>query len=284
MNGKNTCRNAPDKTKKWIKKENKGMRKTNLRKRIITVAAAGLVVAQAAMPVMAAQTNNNMDKKDDSTEYTEVELKANGHTRFGVFESADAVAAGQVSFEVPLYVTMAATNGTDKMTLPAEGEYYIRNTAADGKTNPIGVIGLRTEDLAGGWNVVENNPQTDKQMTFKLGGYTFTGNTNEFYTAGNWVEKAADLKGVASTFVNPTGGLVGFAGKPGLVKIEDKMTIPMESTIKNETNRTNSKTAGVFKVIYTVVGVDPATNQPKANTYVGDNKATAEVFWQNADH
>lgn len=256
------------------------MRKTNLTKRIITVAAAGLVVAQAAMPVMAAQTNNGMDKLDKSPEYTADQLKANGHTTFGVFESKTAVVSGQVSFEVPLYVTMAATNGTDKMTLPKEGEYYIKNTAKNPTDEPIGVVGLKTEALQGGWTVVKATPADKKEMTFKLGGYQFEKADNVFYTPDNWKDKATTV----TTFVNPTGGAGVNAGQPGLVPITDKVTIPMESDIANVQDRENTKTAGVFKVIYTVASVDKETNQPKANTYVGDNEETAKVYWKGANN
>ena len=260
------------------------MRKNNM---LASAVLTTMAVMQLAMPVMAAQTNNSMEKLDNTDAvYTEKDLVANGHTTFGVFESGSKVSDKQVSFEVPLYVTMAATTGTDKMTLPKEGSYYIENTVDDAANNPIGVVGLEVKAVEGSkWNVVgfTSTPVEKTDMTFKLGGYPFDSQSEVFYTRDKWNDTTTYPKNAnKTTFVDPMGGKGDKDGKFGLIPITGKLVIPMESKIKSETNRADSQTTGVFKVVYTVAMVDPATNQPMASTYVGDSQQEATVYYKDA--
>ena len=252
------------------------------KKMLASAVLTTMAVMQLAMPVMAAQTNNGMEKLDKDTDvYTQKELTANGHTTFGVFESADKVSDKQVSFEVPLYVTMAAEKGKTAMTLPKADSYYIENTVEDAAKNPIGVVGLEVKEVEGNkWQIVGAGTAAKQyDMSFKLGGYTFDKINEVFYSMKDW--KTATKNAAKTTFVDPQGGKgTTYKDQPGLIPITGKTTIPMESTIANIDNRQNSQTAGVFKVVYTVAMVDPDTNQPMASTYVGDSKVGATEYYK----
>ena len=134
---------------------------------VLTTAA----MLQVAMPVFAANQSNGSPETDRAA-----------HTLFGVMESEKDV-SGQVSFEVPLYVTMAAVSEKTNMAVPSKEAYYIENTSksiinADGKeeaTEPIAVVGMSVEGKSGGWNIVEysTDPTENTDMTFKLANIEF---------------------------------------------------------------------------------------------------------------
>ena len=140
---------------------------------VLTTAA----IVQMAMPAFAADQSNGSPETNKAA-----------HTQFGVIESSKDV-SGQVSFEVPLYVTMAAVSNKDKMAVPSKDAYYIENTSksivnADGTeepTEPIGVTNMEVKGLNGGWSIVAVAPTTATgptdpkahQMTFILGGEVF---------------------------------------------------------------------------------------------------------------
>lgn len=283
------------------------MRKNNLKKRVITIAVAGLMVAQAAMPVMAAPTNNAMEKLDkDANAYTEKELMANGHTTFGVFESGSKVSDKQVSFEVPLYVTMAAVKGQNEMTLPSKGSYYIENTVTDPQKNPIGLVGLKADKYAGSkWSIVNNEADVKAQydMTFVLDKYKFTNELDnnmelDFYNWKNWdtnglVDKKStsfvlavgDANAVGDTEAKKKVQLKQITGKQdvdltSVITATNKTGAAVGSVATNaEWNRADSQTTNVFKVTYTVALVDPTTGQPMASTYVGDSEVGAKEYY-----
>lgn len=246
---------------------------------LTTAALAALVAAQMAMPVMAAETNNKLDKKDTSTEYNADDLKNNGHTTFGVIE-ADKVGTNQLSVEVPLYVTMAATSNTTDMLVPTE--YEIKNTGKavyddNGayKEGNIGVTKISTSAVENTWTIVASDAdiQNDaKKMTFSLGNHTLTsadaGLYNDYKTVTN----------VNSQFVNVTDS--NHPENNALKPIEpgkDKGLKPaIASKIASVDRSTGTgKTVGVVKVKYEFAALD-ADNKPiTATTYVGDNRTDA---------
>ena len=146
-----------------------------IKKALATGVLTTAAMLQAAMPVFAANQSNGSPETDRAA-----------HTLFGVMESEKDV-SGQVSFEVPLYVTMAAVSKKTNMAVPSKEAYYIENTSksiinADGKeeaTEPIAVVGMSVEGKSGGWDIVEYSTDltlpaaTDKQMTFKLANIEF---------------------------------------------------------------------------------------------------------------
>lgn len=119
----------------------------NHRRIVATALLTATAMMQLTTTALAAKTDNAAtDTRSDSYNNT-------AHTTFGVIET-DKDVSGQVSYEVPLYVTMAATPGRNNMLLPEAKEYYIENTSpdiVDGKnpieTNPIGVTSLKVTGL-----------------------------------------------------------------------------------------------------------------------------------------
>ncbi len=120
---------------------------------------AGALAAQAGMPALAAYTADNNPYGDQ-------------HTTFGVRETNETTLPGQVSFQVPLYVTMVAQKGTTNMAVPSN--YKIQNNALsdNNKLNEIGVVRVTAEHLGSDWSVLDQDqtPATRKEMTFKMGG------------------------------------------------------------------------------------------------------------------
>lgn len=263
---------------------------------VMTGVTAALAAMQICSVAMAKETNNSAANNNGNPDYDNV-----AHTTFGVIET-DKDVSGQVSFEVPLYVTMAAVANKDNMLLPTD--YAIENTSGSIKdgatvidTNPIGVTSIKVQTIPNNtWSVVAKKMKDDdatkvdvsktftqdatgdKQMTFTLGGIDFAAMT----TSGNQTlydntDGATSWKKVftkSNTFVK----YQEYAGNTtGLAKIgrgADKLNIDMESLIKNSAGRKEENgghTTGVFKVMYTLAKVD-ANGQPQtAAVYAGDN-------------
>ena len=251
-----------------------------------TAAIAALAAAQMAMPAMAATTNNGKENLGDKNNAALTEnLKNDGHTLFSVFETNKDV-GGQVSFTVPLYVTMAAKDKATSMIVP-DG-YYIENNGE----KPIGITGMEVETFAK-WKITKDTAPTKYDMTFSLNekgkdeatSFKFPEQAQNtkvtLFDRTNWKNAGGTdgagkdniLQGVENFFFSAQNDYQ----KPGFKKIEGKMDLQMASTIKQDT-RVDSKTVPAFKVTYTLSELDN-DGQPKTSTYVGDDKgqATAEV-------
>lgn len=243
-----------------------------------TAAIAALAAAQMAMPAMAAITNNGKENLGDKNNAALTEnLKKDGHTLFSVFETNKEV-GGQVSFTVPLYVTMAAKDQQTKMIVP-DG-YYIENNGE----KPIGITGMEVETF-GKW-AIKTTAAAKYDMTFSLQEKgkkeksKFAFPEQPLNTKKKLFDRV-DFK-TATVLQNQNAENFFFSAQevynqPGFKKIEGKMDLEMESNIINEA-RTDSKTVPAFKVTYTLSELDDE-GQPKSSTYVGDDKdqATAEV-------
>lgn len=259
-----------------------------------TAAIAALAAAQMAMPAMAATTNNGKENLGDKNNAALTEnLKKDGHTLFSVFET-DKELAGQVSFTVPLYVTMAAKNNEDAMVVP-EG-YFIENNGNEA----IGITGIAVRTY-GQWSIVDANPTGDHQMTFSLNKkngvatekFTFPklpdNKETTLFSRNDWKKEAAGethgagfndlLKGKEYFFFSDKT-MYG-ANNPGFKPITGKMELEMASEIDVAT-RNDTKTVPAFQVTYTLSALD-AQGQPKSSTYIGDDKdqAMAEVVGVN---
>ena len=251
------------------------MKKRNF---LTTAALAALVAAQMAMPVMAAETNNKLDKKDNSTEYEAADLKNNGHTTFGVIE-ADKVGTNQLSVEVPLYVTMAATSNTTDMLVPTE--YEIKNTGKavydnQGKyiAGNIGVTKITTSAVENStWTIVANDAAINgdvKKMTFSLGNHALTAATGTVYDDYKTVDN------VNSQFVTSDGQTLDNNTLKPIQPGDAGLKPNIESKIAFADRKSGTgKTVGVVKVKYEFAALDDANKPITATTYVGDNRTDA---------
>ena len=269
------------------------------KKRILATAVlTTAAVMQLMTTAMAKETSNSAtDSRSDSYSNT-------AHTTFGVIET-DQDVSGQVSFEVPLFVTMAATPGRHNMLLPTEDQYYIENTSGDIKdadtvieTNPIGVTSVIVKGLpTNTWEIVgtkftdaSKDKNDNHKMTFtiaemdlvKAGG---TSLKNQFETI--LYDNSATTTGwkqlqTKNQFVNIgdydiNGDQTAWGNS--LVKIgrkADRIKIKLDSTIANlekkeRANNGNTASTGLFKVQYTLAALDK-NGQPKlAAVYAGDD-------------
>ena len=248
-----------------------------------SAALAAIIAAQAAMPAMAAYTADNNPYGDQ-------------HTTFGVRETDADTLPGQVSFQVPLYVTMVARKGQTKMDVP--DNYKIQNNAVStaNNLNEIGVVKVTAEHLGSDWKVKEAAADS-KDMTFKLGGLDLAKKLNKKDT-GDYEAAVSELtaKGDKNVVFDVSGktaddytkALNPFAGTKFVTAAGDNVNpiaadggnvvYTLESDITNETSRAGKEdTVAVFKVVYTVAALDDTTHKPvtSVNTYIGEDAAQA---------
>ena len=196
-------------------------------------------------------------------------------TYFNIFETDAAVSTTQISFEVPLYVTMAAVNGAESMVVPSADKYFIRNTCradAEGKKQALGICGIKAE-MGELW-AIKSVPGEKYDMSFTLGGYPFGDLAKKekrtFFDRTDWNQKLTETN---AFFLKAEDNTAAGNKKPGLVPITDKLELPIQSAIANA-ERKNTKTVPAFQVIYTVCAVDDQ-GQPMASVYVGNDKEEA---------
>ena len=244
---------------------------------------AGALAAQAGMPALAAYNADNNPYGDQ-------------HTTFGVKETDETEVKNQISFQIPLYVTMVAVKSKEsdtvgKMAVPTN--YIIKNTG-NGDTT-IGVTKVTAEHLGSKWSVVDSTQQTDTdtKMHFSIGGldvarkleeqagnYTFStsnleneGDTNVLFDVTDSTKRDKVLEAAKTTeFVKV--GADGNKIYPLAKNEENKLTLKADTKVNK--NRTASDTVAVFKVVYTVsaLGTDgnPITT---ATPYAGENATDA---------
>lgn len=275
------------------------------KKRIFATAMLTTAAVMQLMTTALAAETSNSATNNASNNYNK-----SAHTTFGVYESDTKDVSGQVSFEVPLYVTMAATPERDKMLVPTKGDYYIENTSKDIvdpstgatkkviETNPIGVTNIAVQGRKSTWEVVENgtvltdNTGDEHKMTFTLGDINIPkiakGSDAEVFlyknskndkkkptqTDGTWAGLQTGNTFVSLNTWDASADKDGSDMRNALVKIgrgDDKLKIDMDSTIAKMAKRTKKSTTEVLKVKYTLAALD-ANGQPKtAAVYVGDD-------------
>ena len=170
---------------------------------------------------------------------------------------------------------MAAVNGETDMIVPNKEQYFIRNRSGNdenGKRQAIGICGIKVEmgDL---W-VIKETPKTKYEMSFALGGYAFENlekkEKKTLFDRTDWNKKLTETN---AFFLKTADNKASGNTKPGLVRITDRLDLPLTSRIAGS-ERKNSKTVAAFRVIYTLCAVDEQ-GQPMSSTYVGNDKNEA---------
>lgn len=234
------------------------MKKRNF---LTTATLAALVAAQMAMPVMA-QPATNKPGTDQ-------------HTTIGISE-AKKKSAAQASFDVPLYLVVAAVENQEDIEKP--DNYKIENKT---EGYAIGVTKMQIENLAeykasdldnSGWVIVDNNngnPTLDnkRKIALQLGTGLWMPDTT---SAGQG--KKVDVQFDVNSFFR---GEDTAAGKPTYKKIENgtPLDIPVSGKVQ-PTIRADKKATSQFKVTYTVSPLN-ADGTVFTATYVGDKKDEA---------
>ena len=243
---------------------------------------AGALAAQAAMPSLAAYTADNNPYGDQ-------------HTTFGVRESTETELKNQISFQVPLYVTVVAIkNANGKMAVPTN--YIIKNTG-NGDTT-IGVTKVTAEHLGSTWSVVNNTiTPTENSMKFSLGKLDVaTKLTKKTDTSGDYEYTPSPLekKGDKNVLFDVTSEkerekVLAAAENSQFVKKNADLKNKVYPLAKNEENnltlsaetkgneaRSDKKTVAVFKVVYTVSALDTKGDPINSATpYAGEDAAQA---------
>lgn len=244
---------------------------------------AGALAAQAAMPALAAYNADNNPYGDQ-------------HTTFGVRESKDADLKNQISFQIPLYVTMVAVNSDTETKMAVPTNYIIKNTGNGATT--IGVTKVTAEHLGSKWSVIDHTKTADSntKMHFSIGGLDVAQKLTKNTVADTYEYSPSDLakKGDINVLFDATGEVA--ERKKVLTAAENSQFVKQSAvgnkiyplgeneennlTLKADTKandaRTDVDTVAVFKVVYTVSALD--NNGDPINTatpYAGEDAALA---------
>ena len=230
--------------------------------KLFAIITAGLLVLGASATAFAVP-NPGPDEK-----------AANGDTTFGVMETNTN--PGTVSFEVPLYVTMAAVAGQDTVQMPTDA-YKITNTskAANG-TDPgysIGVVGLSFETVAGGtWGTTLTATPTGatKEMNLTIGGVQMPA-----LAANGHAQPTVDITSVDNTFYDHANSKPKpISADPNTPAVGNSLVIPLVGKISTTAVAADAAAAPQFKVKYTISAIGGgggAIGQP----YVGNDSNAA---------
>lgn len=109
------------------------------------------------------------DKDPDGGENVPGDTDASGaETTIAMLEATEN--PQQAYFEVPLYVTVAAVQGSSRVLAQASGSYYIAN--GKGAKSEIGVLKMFIEKVPGAtWDTVERMPQTAREIRLSIRDY-----------------------------------------------------------------------------------------------------------------
>ena len=239
---------------------------------------AGALAAQAGMPALAAYTADNNPYGDQ-------------HTTFGVRETTEKDLKNQVSFQIPLYVTVVARNDDQDGTMSVPTNYIIKNTG-NGATS-IGVTKVTAEHLGSDWKVLAAGENvTDSSMHFTLGGQDIakklskkTDQSGDYEFVTSNLEKKGD-KNVLFDVTTDSDKVISAATAAGSQFVKNNKVYPLAANEENNLTlaadtlakeRTDAKaTVAVFKVVYTVSALDTDGNPiDTATPYAGEDAAQA---------
>lgn len=258
------------------------------KKVLALVLAATLAMAPAT--AMAAEWQGPNGNGVDGDVAHEGDAAEYGHTTFSIIEAKQN--PNNVSFEVPLYVTMAAVNLKADLMVPTN--YDIYNTSGkldtDGGVNEledvdgvsqgfdIAVVGMDFTKLADAkYSTVETaaGSATDLQLT--IGGIVMPAIAA---TTTDEVTVKVDVTATDNAFYSVTGkkfakisvGVDAEYDNPAAV---NKINIPIIGTLGTApTGLENLGAAAQFKVQYTVGALDE-NGDLMGSVYAGDNKVLA---------
>lgn len=229
--------------------------------RAVTFALATAFVFQA-FPVKAADNGK-----------TEVNL--------GVTEETKA----SVSYEVPLYCTLAVVEGKDgtKVVTPSEDRYYIKDTG-NNQGKKLAVTGLTVSSIgttpgeikvtgAGTWNLTtaagtETAKETEKLMQLSVGGVEL-----KSINPGTWDVTTLDLKENENVFYDKTANRYK--------TMKNKIKIPIKATVSKQYKVQKATTSPIavaqFRLHYTVSVLDENGELKDNWHYIGPDATGKDV-------
>ena len=223
--------------------------------------AAGVTVMEAHTGDICQICGYDKNKDPDGGGNVPGDADASGaETTIAMFEATED--PQQACFEVPLYVTVAAVQGSSRVLAPASGSYYIAN--GKGAKSDIGVLKMSIEKVPGAtWDTVEGTPQTAREIRLSIGDYVMP-------TLGKGTEKKTvsiydALKDTTFTKKDKrNGNIVYQAIRPG-----EKRDLDIQGTVTSEAGRTDQTAAAQFRITYFVSVLDE-NGLPVGNVYVGN--------------
>lgn len=236
-------------------------------KKLVGLAIAGALVLSLTTTALAASTGSGGNLPP-----TEHERAANGDTTISIMQAK--VDPKNVSFTVPLYVTMAVVEQDDVVKVP--DNYGITNTtppgangAGDDQYLNIGVTAMSFEKLHGStYETVADpggtNPVVGNTSIFlTIGGMTMPPITNTEVTTAD----AGVLKPVT------IGGVLGTAATPTKIGRNQTLNLPLVGKVAKAA-RSEDEAVAQFKVKYTISLLD-STDKPLGWVYSGDDRTQA---------
>lgn len=240
-------------------------------KKMLALALAAVVAVTPVLPTYAYEYTGPEGEASDA------DGDAYGHTTFSVIEAFQD--PSNISFEVPLYVTMAVIDGETDVITPSN--YSITNTSskfAEGDVDDddyfpgytIGVVGMEFSILGGAkYSTVASGAGTaTTDMELSIGGLympTLTAGTND-------VTAQVDVTSASSPFYSTSNSeYVGLTPSGTTATID--LTIGAKLAKAAELTAI-AGAAAQFKIKYTISALSD-DNQPIGSVYAGDNKAAA---------
>lgn len=224
-----------------------------MQKKMLATLLAATMTMSLVVPAMAANP-------------TDAEKKANADTVISIYNTT--VDPTNVSFEVPLYVTMAVVDQKAQVVVP--DNYGIKNTSETEKVpNGIAVTAMAFTKLA--------------DSTFKTVETGTVGAADEIYlTIGGVAMPALDAAGSKAVDIKTDGSAFYDKTKGKFTAINAGYTLPLPLTgTVTESERSNSTAVAQFKVTYVVSALDEY-GKPIGAPYVGnDSEAAGLGVWND---
>lgn len=262
--------------------------------KIFGALAAAVVVLAAAQPVFAASVPGNGANTTTVGTPTEKEIAANGETTVGIMEAR--MDPSNISFEVPLYVTVAAVKNQQGLAAPTNYKITNTSTAPVGDTAyDIAVTGMSFQRVANAtWNTKGSNGATAFPTLQASELYLTIGGVEMPETKDSTTEQAVDLtkSAMKPTYTgNPTipgtafagnllnnafytaGTVAGQAGTYTAIKPSTSLALPIYGQVGGTVTADKAATPQ-FKVKYVVSAVG-ADGKILGNVYAGDNSVAA---------
>lgn len=216
-----------------------------MQKKMLATLLAATMTMSLVVPAMAANP-------------TDAEKKANADTVISIYKTE--VDPTNVSFEVPLYVTMAVVDKKAQVVVP--DNYGIKNTSkTEDVTHGIAVTAMSFTKLEGStFKTVETSAvDADDEIYLTIGGVAMPA----MNAAGT---SAVDIKTAGSAFYSE-------GGKFTEIDAGYTLPLPLAGTV-TESERSNSAAVAQFKVTYVVSALDEHGN-PIGAPYIGNDSEAA---------
>lgn len=237
------------------------MKKTN---KAVIIA---LVLVTSILPVSIINAAEYNELNGEAIDLTE-EQEEYGHSTVSVLLVESN--AKNVSFEVPLYVTMAAVDGREDIITPSN--YSITNTSANSvedseeEVYDIAVVGITFTKLAGAtYSTVETQGTQYHDLMFSVGGLLMPAISRDL----GEVSIDLDVTAKDSVFFSNND----YVAIPAYGNTE--LHIPLIATMSDiPTFEDNKNAVAQFKICYTVTALT-TSGDPLAYVYAGDSKEEA---------